>query len=84
MKIAGGTHRGTATPRWDWSGVDEVRVPEVCGESLKKIYEMLPVRRSSPQQLASEISALGARYHRYLHQDEFGPTRAPNVWLRCE
>jgi transposase len=75
-KIAGGTHRGTATPRWDWSGVDEVRVPEVCGESLKKIYEMLPVRRSSPQQLASEISALGARYHRYLHQDEFGPTRA--------
>src|SRR5262249_1662593 len=76
MKIAGRTRRGTATPRWDWSGVDEVRVPEVCGESLQKIYEMLPVRHSSPQQLASEISALGARYHRYLHQDEFGPTRA--------
>src|SRR5262249_51250687 len=76
MKIAGRTRRGTATPRWDWSGVDEVRVPEVCGESLQKIYEMLPVRHSSPQQLASEISALGARYHRYLHQDEFGPARA--------
>jgi hypothetical protein len=76
MKLATCTHRGTATPRWDWSGVDEVRVPDICGESLQKIYEMLPVKRSSPQQLASEISALGARYHRYLHQDEFGPTRA--------
>src|SRR5262249_48521057 len=58
------------------SGVDKVRVPELCGETLQKIYEMLPVKRSSPQRLASEISALGARYHRYLHQDEFGPTRA--------
>jgi hypothetical protein len=76
MKITGGTHRGIATPRWDWSGVDQVRVPDICGESLKKIYEMLPVKRSSPQRLASEISVLGARYHRYLHQDEFGPTRA--------
>jgi len=61
--IAGGTHRGTATPRWEWSGVDKVRVPEVCGETFQKIYEMLLVRRSPPQQLASEISALGARYH---------------------
>jgi hypothetical protein len=76
MKLATRTHRGTATPRWDWSGVDEVRVPDICGESLQKIYDMLPVKRSSPQQLPSEISALGARYHRYLHQDEVGPTRA--------
>jgi hypothetical protein len=76
MKVAGGTHRGTAIPRWDWSGVDKLRVPEICGESLKNIYQMLPVKRSSPQQLASEISALGARYHRYLYQDEFGSTRA--------
>jgi len=76
MKIAGGTHGGTATPRWDWSGVDKVRVPEVCGETFQKIYEMLLVRRSPPQQIASDSSALGARYHRYLHQDEFGPTRA--------
>jgi hypothetical protein len=76
MKVAGGTHRGTAIPRWDWSGVDKLRVPDICGESLENIYQMLPVTRSSPQQLASEISALGARYQRYLYQDEFGPTRA--------
>jgi hypothetical protein len=73
VKLAGGTHRGSATPRWGWTGVDKLRAP---AELLKKIYQMLPVKRSSPQQLASEISALGARYHRYLYQDEFGPTRA--------
>src|SRR5262245_45331914 len=39
-------------------------MPEVCSESLKKIYEMLPVGRSSLEQFASEIYALGARYQR--------------------
>ena len=37
----GGRHLPcTATPRWGWSGVEEVRVPYVCAKSLKKIYKM--------------------------------------------
>jgi hypothetical protein len=79
MKIARSTHRGTATPRWDWSGVDQLITPTISDEDMARIVGSLPTCRSTPEEIKSKIQALGARYHRYLHQDEFGPTRAERM-----
>jgi hypothetical protein len=74
-----GTHRGTATPRWNWSGVDQLITPTISDGDMARIVESLPASRSTPEEIKSKIQALGARYHRYLHQDEFGPTRAQRM-----
>jgi hypothetical protein len=79
MKVDGSTHRGTATPRWDWSGVDQLITPTISDEDMARIVGSLPTCRSTPEEIKSKIQALGARYHRYLHQDEFGPTRAERM-----
>jgi hypothetical protein len=79
MKVDGSTHRGTATPRWDWSGVDQLITPTISDGDMARIVGSLPACRSTPEEIKSKIQALGARYHRYLHQDEFGPTRAERM-----
>jgi hypothetical protein len=79
MKVDGSAHRGTATPRWDWSGVDQLITPTISDEDMARIVGSLPTCRSTPEEIKSKIQALGARYHRYLHQDEFGPTRAERM-----
>jgi hypothetical protein len=79
MKVDGSTHRGTATPRWDWSGVDQLITPTISDGDMARIVESLPACRSTPEEIKSKIQALGARYHRYLHQDEFDPTRAERM-----
>ncbi len=43
------------------------------------VASSLPSHRSPLKQIAEELLALGARYHRYLHQDEFGPSRAERM-----
>ena len=40
---------------------------------------LLPGHRSPIEQIVLELRDLGGRYHRYLHQDEFGPTRAERM-----
>jgi hypothetical protein len=79
MKVDGSTHRGAPTPRWDWSGVDQLIAPTISDGDMARIVESLPACRSTPEEIKSKIQALGARYHRYLHQDEFGPTRAEKM-----
>jgi hypothetical protein len=79
MKIARSTHRGTAMPRWDWSGVDELITPTVPDSDMTRILGLLPACRSTSEDIKSKLEVLGARYHRYLHQDEFGPTRAERM-----
>ena len=79
MKVDGSTHRGTATPRWDWSGVDQLIAPTISDGDMARVVESLPACRSTPEEIKSKIQALGARYHRYLHQDEFGPRRAEKM-----
>jgi hypothetical protein len=76
MKVDGSTPRSTATPRWDWSGGDERITPAISDDDMARIVESLPACRSTAEEIKSEIQTLGARYRRYLHQDEFGPTRA--------
>jgi hypothetical protein len=71
--------RSTATPRFGWSGVGELITPTISDGDMAGIVESLPDCRSTPEEIKSKIQALGARYHRYLHQDEFGPTRAERM-----
>ena len=35
--------------------------------------------QSSIENIVAELHAIGGRYHRNLHQDEFGPTRAERM-----
>jgi cell fate (sporulation/competence/biofilm development) regulator YlbF (YheA/YmcA/DUF963 family) len=40
---------------------------------------LLPGHHSPIEQVVFELRDLGGRYHRYLHEDEFGPTRAERM-----
>jgi hypothetical protein len=64
MKVDGSTHRGTSTPRWDWSGVDQLITPTISDGDMARIVESLPACRSTSEEIKSKIQALGARYHR--------------------
>jgi hypothetical protein len=65
-------------PRWDWSGVDEI-VPASTSEALMPVVALLPKRKSTVETIVAELRELGGRYHRNLHQDEFGPTRTERM-----
>src|SRR6266542_4240417 len=81
MKQRRTSHRRNAAvqPRWGWSGVAEIAEPQRVDEILMSVASSLPSHRSPLKQIAEELLALGARYHRYLHQDEFGPSRAQRM-----
>jgi hypothetical protein len=70
--------RGTAAPRWGWSGDAPLITPEFTQAAVEKIRALLPPKISMKRILA-ELRGLGARYHRHLHQDEFGPPRAERM-----
>jgi hypothetical protein len=40
---------------------------------------LLPGHQSPSEEIVLELRDLGGRYHRYLHQDELGPTRAERM-----
>ncbi len=71
--------RGMAEPRWGWSGVAEVIRPQGVEPQLILAAGLLPSLKSSLDSIVAELLDLGARYVRYLHQDEFGPTRAEQI-----
>jgi hypothetical protein len=60
-------------PCWSWSGAEALNF---SGQSnLKSLLSMLPVRQSSDEQILAFLIDLRARFQRWMHQDEFGPTR---------
>lgn len=73
--------RGIAKPRWGWGwgGVAEVLTPRRARQKLRSAADFLPSRKSSLELIVAELLELGAKYLRYLHQDEFGPTRAERM-----
>ena len=63
-------------PRWFWSRVAAVgNLSDEAGEVAAAVA-LLPRTRSAPEDIVRFLLDLDARYHRYLHQDEYGPTRA--------
>ena len=63
-------------PRWGWSGVGEI---VRAGAKVARVVALLPTRTSSVRAIVEELRDLGARYHRALQQDEFGPARAERM-----
>jgi hypothetical protein len=67
-----------AQPRWCWSGA-ETLTGRLGKRKLALAARLLPRRQSSVKSLVRELLDLGAKYRRYLHQDEFGPTGAERM-----
>jgi hypothetical protein len=63
-----------AKPIWYWNGVAAL-VCDSGNPRLRDLLTMLPTTRSNPDEIVAQLGELGARYQRWLHQDEFGPTR---------
>lgn len=73
------TQKNAARPRWGWSGVREIVSPLWSDAELRRVAGQLPSRQSSIENIVAELHLIGGRYHRNLHQDEFGPTRAERM-----
>jgi hypothetical protein len=63
-----------AKPRWNWTGV-EALVFDSQDSRLRDLLTMLPAKKSSDDEIVAFLVDLRARFQRWLHQDEFGPTR---------
>jgi hypothetical protein len=61
-----------------WSGVAPRTAAQLSASDID-LAALLPGHRSPIEQIVLELGDLGGRYHRYLHQDEFGPTRAERM-----
>src|ERR1700751_5071169 len=70
--------RGTPQPRWGRRGVALLTRPQLSASDID-LPSLLPGHQSSEAQIVLRLCDLGARYRRYLHQDEFGPTRAERM-----
>jgi len=73
-----GETQSTAEPRWGWSGVAPRTAVKLSASDID-LQVLLPGHRSSNDQILLALRGLGGTYHRYLHQDEFGPTRAERM-----
>src|SRR5260370_21070294 len=71
--------QNTASPRWGWTGVEKIVPPLWAEAELGSVAGLLPSRQSSIEKIVAELLVIGSRYHRNLHQDEFGPTRAERM-----
>jgi hypothetical protein len=69
-----------AQPRWGWSGVSKLtrRDQELHVEHL---VAMLPAKKSNRAEIVAQLVDLRARFHGWLHQDEFGPRRGEQPQL---
>jgi hypothetical protein len=59
--------------------MEELRTPALPDDKVTQALALLPKQLSPIEQIKTKIQTLGAKYHRYLHQDEFGPTRAERM-----
>jgi hypothetical protein len=63
-----------AKPCWFWSGVAEL-ASSGRDAPLRDPVAKLPVKKSSDEQIVDYLADLRDHFHRWLHQDEFGPDR---------
>jgi hypothetical protein len=63
-----------AKPCWSWTGVAEL-TSSGRGAPLRDPVAKLPVKKSSDEQIVDYLADLRDHFHRWLHQDEFGPDR---------
>ena len=77
-EISATKRRGIAEPRWRWSGVAAFAAAQLSASDID-LPVLLPGHRGPIEQIVLVLRDLGGRYRRYLHQDEFGPTRAERM-----
>jgi hypothetical protein len=63
-----------AQPRWGWSGVSKLTRRDQ-ERHVEHLAAMLPATKSSRAEVVTQLVKLRARFHGWLHQDEFGPRR---------
>jgi hypothetical protein len=63
-----------AEPREGWSGVSKLTRRDQESH-VKHLAAMLPATKSSHAEVVAQLVELRARFHGWLHQDEFGPRR---------
>ena len=62
-----------AEPRWNWTGVEALNFQS--HHRLHELLGMLAARKSTDDEILTYLIDLRARFQRWLHQDEFGPSR---------
>jgi hypothetical protein len=65
---------GSAQPRRGWSGVSRLTRPDQTSH-LRQLVATLPQTKSGDAVVLAYLADLRARFHGWLHQDEFGPSR---------
>ena len=63
-----------AKPCRSWTGVAEL-ASSGQDAHLRDVVALLPVKKSSDEQIVDYLADLRDHFHRWLHQDEFGPNR---------
>lgn len=76
--LSNARRRGTAEPRWGWSGVAPIIAAQLSERDID-LELLLPGHRSPIGRIVETLRDLAGRYHRYLHQDDLGPTRAERM-----
>jgi hypothetical protein len=61
-------------PRWGWSGVSRLGQPDQ-ESNLQQLIAVLPKAKSGDAAVLNYLLELRGRFHGWLHQDEFGPSR---------
>jgi hypothetical protein len=69
---------GKGVAQTKWSGCAPLEA-DLAVADIDKLIGLLPNRRSSNHYLGLRFSKAGARFKRYLRQDDFGPTRADQI-----
>src|SRR6267378_1817745 len=65
---------GSAQQRRGWSGVSRLTRPDQKSH-LRQLVATLPQTKSGDAAVLACLADLRARFHGWLHQDEFGPSR---------
>ena len=60
-------------PPRDWTGIEALSFED--DSRLRDLVAMLPAKRAGDDEIAAYLVELRAHFQRWLHQDEFGPTR---------
>ena len=61
-------------PCWSWSGAEALDFARQT-DDLERLVAMLPEKKSSTDEILTFLVDLRARFQRWMHQDEFAPTR---------
>ena len=74
IQRAGDDRELQTKPCWSWNGADALNFSGQT-KDFERLAAMLPAKQSPDEQILAFLFDLRARFQRWLHQDEFGPTR---------